>query len=348
MPREEVYTGHALVGEDLEERDVQIHVEEGRIVCIEEIHRVPDTWICPAFFNAHTHIGDTVAMDTSAQGSLADLVTPPHGLKHRILSATPRTDLISAMRASMRVMVDSGTHAFADFREGGEEGANALREALENAPIESLIFGRDGGERVSDGIGIPGTRDISGVETIVSSARREGKLVAIHAGERDPGDMEAALALDPDLLIHCTHATEGDLRECADRGIPIALCPRSNWILGVSGSARHPPIRRMQEIGCTLLLGTDNAMFVQPDMLSEMAFTATVYKVSPREVIQTAVLGSKLFLKPFFIQENAPANFFSINPSRSNLTWSANRYSTIVKRVNRCDITKNVINPVRK
>ncbi len=35
----------------------------------------------PAFFNAHTHVGDTVAMDLPVTGALEELVTPPNGLK---------------------------------------------------------------------------------------------------------------------------------------------------------------------------------------------------------------------------------------------------------------------------
>ena len=82
----------------------------------------------PAFFNAHTHLADTVAMDLPAHGSLAELVKPPDGLKHRILAATPRADLVRSMRSSIRTMIATGTAGFADFREGGADGVAALRE----------------------------------------------------------------------------------------------------------------------------------------------------------------------------------------------------------------------------
>ena len=68
----------------------------------------------------------------------------------------------------------------------------------------------------------------------------QGKKIAVHAGEKNAEDIDDAIALEPDLLIHCTYATKKQLRECADRQIPIAVCPRSNWALGVASSARAP------------------------------------------------------------------------------------------------------------
>ena len=79
------FTGRALIGRELEDRSVRITVENGIIVSIEETHEAAHLWICPALFNAHTHLGDTVAMDIPLPGRLSDIVAPPDGLKHRIL-----------------------------------------------------------------------------------------------------------------------------------------------------------------------------------------------------------------------------------------------------------------------
>lgn len=341
-------SGYALLGEELEEQKVRIYLEGEKIVCIEERRRVPETWICPALFNAHTHLGDSVAMDTRADGSLAELVSPPDGIKHRILAATPHADLVSAMRSSLEMMVHSGTAGCADFREGGVVGVRALQEASSDLAIRPVILGREGGEAIADGLGVSSVRDIADAESIVAHAKRMGKIVAIHAGERDPADVDRALALDPDLLIHCTHATDEQLRQCADRDIPIAVCPRSNWTLGVAESVQHPPLRRMQEIGCTLLLGTDNAMFIQPDMLREMSFVCSVYRLEPEDVMRAAIWGSKIFADSFFIKEGQNAHVLVIDAKRSNLYLSRNRCSTIVRRLSRYEIKKNVISSVQK
>ena len=335
-------SGHAFIGEDLELRPVDIVIESGIITAIDETKRAPPLWICPAFFNAHTHLGDTIAMDCGAKGDLESLVTPPYGLKHRMLAAAPHQELVRGMHASIQGMIDGGTAGCADFREGGAAGVSALREASEGLLFRAIIFGRDGG--VADGLGISSTRDIPGTDVLVADARRAGKKIALHAGERDSADVDDALALDPDLLIHCTHATKKQLRECADRQIPVAVCPRSNWTLGVSSSARHPPVQLMHELGCTILLGTDNVMFVPPDMFSEMAFTSTVYRMDSDVLLHAAVEGSGLAGSSFYIRKGAPANLFTIDPARSALHFSRDPLTSLVKRGSGCQIAHNIFN----
>jgi len=186
QPEDCVITGRALLGEELLEEDVSITVSGGIITSIEPVSRTSGLWIVPAFFNAHTHLGDTVAMDIPARGSLAGLVKPPNGLKHRILAATPRADLVRGMRASITTMMATGTAGFADFREGGADGVAALREAAAGLDCFPVILGRDGGETVGDGAGISSVHDVKNAEEIVRTARAAGKLVAFHAGEKSP------------------------------------------------------------------------------------------------------------------------------------------------------------------
>ncbi|HVP24586.1 MAG TPA: amidohydrolase family protein [Methanomicrobiales archaeon] len=335
--------GHALVGRDLEIRSVRISVEKGEIREIEEVRTAPPVWICPALVNAHTHIGDTVAMDLPWSGSLEELVTPPDGLKHRILQDTPREALRAGMRASIGVMAGAGIAGFADFREGGEDGVRDLKRAAEGLPCRPVAFGRDGGERIGEGLGISSIRDCPGVEQSVARAHREGKLVAFHAGERDPLDIDGALAFDPDLLVHCTHAGDNQLREMADRGIPVVVCPRSNWILGVASSAANPPIGRMLDLGIPVLLGTDNAMFVQPVLWQEMAFLSTVYRIDPREILRSAIRGSEFLFSPAFIEVGSPARLLVIDPALSNFSSSRDPVTTLVKRVGPSDIRERYL-----
>jgi cytosine/adenosine deaminase-related metal-dependent hydrolase len=241
-------------------------------------------------------------------------------------------------------MIAGGTAGCADFREGGAAGVSALREAAGGLSFQPLIFGREGGERIADGLGISSTRDSTGIDTIVSDARRLGKKIAFHAGERDAADVDEALALDPDLLIHCTHATKKQLRECAERQIPIAVCPRSNWTLGVASSGHHPPLERMQDLGCRILLGTDNVMFVSPDMFSELSFTSTVYRIDPGVLLCAAVQGSTLTGRPYFIQKGMPATMFTIDATQSALYFSRDPVSSLIKRASGRQIANNVFN----
>ncbi len=335
-------SGHAFLGEELTLSPVDIFIGNGIITSIEEKHHAPEVWICPALFNTHTHLGDTIAMDCGTTGDLEALVTPPHGLKHRLLREASREAIVAGMRASMEGMIAMGTAGCADFREGGPAGALAFSEAAAGLPFRPFIFGREGGETVAGGLGISSTRDIPDAEQQVRNAKRAGKKVAFHAGERDSADVDAALLFDPDLLIHMTHATKKQLRECADKEIPLAVCPRSNWMLGVASSRNHPPLALMEELGCAVCLGTDNAMFVAPDLLSEMAFISTVYKIAPLHLLKAAVRGSGIFGEPFFIREGSRANLFVMDPARTALRFSRDPLGTLVKRANSAVIRTNV------
>ena len=328
----QIISGLALVGEELAPVKADIIIEQGTIRAIEENPRAPQLWICPALFNAHTHLGDTIAMDCGATGDLVSLVTPPDGLKHRLLRAASPGDLTSGMRASIGEMIASGTAGCADFREGGEEGVTLLRDAAGGLPFQAMAFGRNGGEVVADGLGVSSTRDVAGVERMVAEAKKTGKKVAFHAGERDSEDVDAALSFDPDFIVHGTHATKKQLRSCADRRIPIVLCPRSNWTLGVTGSPKHPPLPLMQELGCTVWLGTDNVMFVPPDLGGEMAFVSTLYRTDPLSILRSAIAGSVLTGAAFFIRPGARARLRIIDPERNALKFSRDPVTSMVKR----------------
>jgi cytosine/adenosine deaminase-related metal-dependent hydrolase len=239
-------------------------------------------------------------------------------------------------------MIATGTYGCADFREGGIDGVHVLQEAAAGLPFRPFILGREGGETVAGGLGISSTRDVPDVERQVEEAKSAGKKIAFHAGERDGKDVDAALTYEPDLLIHMTHATKKQLRECAEHEIPIAVCPRSNWALGVTSSAKYPPLSLMEELGCTVCLGTDNVMFVEPDIFSEMAFVSFVYRLQPAAVLRAAVRGSGVFGPSFFIQKGSKANLFTVDPARSSLRFSRDPLATLVKRANSAAIGTNV------
>lgn len=332
MEREKTYTGIAIFGDPLEPRPVTLVVEQGIITRIEDEKKVSPYWLCPAFFNAHTHLADTVAMDIPCTGNLAELVTPPYGLKHKILSQTSPHQLVQGMRSSVSHMISSGTAGFADFREGGPEGVAYLQEACAGLSCHPIILGREGGEKISDGVGISSSRDIPEYEEIANRMKREGKLVAFHAGERDEHDIDAALTCDPDLLVHCTHAAPHQIRAIADAGIPVVICPRSNFLLGVTSSSAHPPVQEMINAGVNLLIGTDNVMFVQPDIMQEISFCHTLYDIPPEEILQSATCGFPPAGINHAIEVGNKANFTILDISGSNLSYSHDPVSSIVKR----------------
>ncbi|HUU76473.1 MAG TPA: amidohydrolase family protein [Methanoregulaceae archaeon] len=339
-----IVEGRALVGTELEPRDVLIEVREGKIRRIEDSRAEEGIWICPAFFNAHTHLADAIAMDIPKMGGLEDLVSPPSGMKHRILAATPKERLVKAMRATISTMIGSGQQGFADFREGGVEGVEALRQAALGIPCLPVIFGREGGESIADGIGISSVRDVSNIDSLIRPVRERGGMVAFHAGERDSMDIDEAIEYQPDLLIHCTHATPAQISRIADLEIPVAVCARSNWMLGTASSSGHPPIKEMQKKGCRIVLGTDNVMFVQPDMWREMSFLSAIYRIEAGDLLQSAIAGADISNGSFFLQEGNSANFLILDTRGSNLYLSRDIHSTLVNRAGEVNIVNKVFN----
>ena len=340
------FSGLALLGSDFELTQATISCTDGVITAIEEEKNSSPYWICPGLCNAHTHLADTLAMDVSRQGSLTSLVTPPHGLKHRILAASSESELIRGMLSSLQTLSGTGTSSCIDFREGGEMGILHLSQAAEMHKKQNphactpIILGRDGGEQLPEahGAGISSTRDEADYQKIAAEMHKQGKIIAFHAGECDAGDIETAIACEPDLLVHATHATKKQIKILSEKQIPICVCPRSNFILGVTNSAKHPPIQEMLDADISLSLGTDNVMFVQPDILSELKILDTIYKLDPKDALQMAISGSSIHHRSPYISIGNPANFFLIDPTRSNLQFSINPLASIVRRVTSADI----------
>ncbi|HJJ94920.1 MAG TPA: amidohydrolase family protein, partial [Methanocorpusculum sp.] len=186
-------TGTAFLGADFRPENVELTINNGIITDISPARDNSGRLILPSFFNAHTHIGDTVALDTPIDRPLKELVAPPNGLKHVILRETPNDKLISAMRHSMEFMIRGGTTGFADFREGGADGVSAISSARVPG-ITSVILGRDGGELMpeSAGLGLSNAHRLDSEIEAAAAAKKAGKLVAVHAGEGGIKDIEPA------------------------------------------------------------------------------------------------------------------------------------------------------------
>ncbi len=333
-------TGTTFLGNDFAPENVELIINDGIITDILPARVETGNVILPAFFNAHTHIGDTIAMDTPIDRPLAELVAPPDGLKHRLLREAGETQLIAAMKSSMQYMRDGGILGFADFREGGIDGIRALVSAKVGG-IEPLIFGRDGGELLPEaaGFGLSSAHRRTEEIEAVAAAKKSGKLVAVHAGEGAVKDIEPAFELEPDIIIHATHFRQADIRRAADEDIAIVICPRSNWLLGVTDSAKKPPVRELLDAGCRVFLGTDNVMFVPPDMMAECEFLMTAYKISAQEAMQMATAGFSLAGQSGIIEKGAMANL-TIMKDSGLLRWSKNPLATALTRMGRGSVTQ--------
>lgn len=305
--------------------------------------------IIPSFINAHIHLGDSIAKDIPFR-NLDELVKPPMGIKHQILKTTPSRKLSAAMRSSLKDMLYSGTSYFIDFREGGVKGVKALKRAMQDSILEGLILGRPNSEEEAEslldqcnGFGISGANDfeLEYLEKLRYIAKQKGKYFAIHAGEKDRSDIDTALSLEPDILIHMTHALPRDLKKVADRGIPIVLCPRSNFATGVA-SISKPNVKKMVELGICLGLGTDNILINSPCMFTEMEFLSKIFLDEEVEVLRMATFNGATILgienQAGTIETGKAASFTVINKNSNNLRYTKNLPRTIVRRARPDDI----------
>ena len=333
-----IVEGTVLRGPDFEPVEGRVVVEDGEIAAVEEVEVHTEHIVLPAFVNAHTHVGDSIAKEAGAGLSLDELVAPPDGLKHRLLDAAGREETVAAMRRSLRLMAETGTAACIEFREGGVEGVEYVREAVDGLPIDPVVLGREtaAAMRASDGFGASGARDAD-FDSLRTATREAGKLFGIHAGERDPHDVNPALDLDPDFLVHMVHPEPLHYERLDDHGIPVVVCPRSNLVTG-SGV---PPIRELAE-HTTLALGTDNVMLNSPSMFREMEFAAKLADVPAREVLAMATRnGAEIAgLDCGVIEPGRPAKLLVLDGGSDNLAGARDVVRAVVRRAGAADVTE--------
>ncbi|MEF8908292.1 MAG: amidohydrolase family protein [Haloarculaceae archaeon] len=337
----EQFEGTILVGESFEPVSGRVVVEDGRIETIEEGETGSTDIVLPAFVNAHTHLGDSVAKEAAAGLGLEAAVAPPDSLKHRRLAAADRAELVTAMRRTLRFARQTGTVSCLDFRESGVEGARALREAARPLDVGPFIFGS--GDRsvldVADGYGASGANDGDFTDQR-AAARERGVPFAIHAGEPDATDIHPALDLEPDLLVHMVHAEGPHLDRVADQSVPVAVCPRANTVLGVG----RPPIRELLE-HTTVALGTDNVMLNPPSMFREMAYTVREFDVTAREVLGMATTaGAEVAgLDCGVIAPGRRAALTVLDGDSDNLAGSTDPVRAVVRRATALDVDRVLV-----
>lgn len=334
----ETLAGTVLAGPSFEPIRGRVVVDGGRIEAVEETETRSTDIVLPAFVNAHTHLGDSVAKDAAVGLSLQEAVVPPDSLKHQRLAAASHDDLVTAMRRTLRFVGDTGTVSCLDFRESGVEGARALREAADGTPVDPFVFGSGDVSvlDVADGYGASGANDDEfGEERAV--CREGGVPFAIHAGEPNPTDIHAALDLEPDLLIHMVHAEQDHLDRVTDQSVPVVACPRANSVLGV-GKA---PLRELLD-HTTVALGTDNVMLNVPSMFREMAYTAREFDVTAREVLRMATTaGAEMAgLDCGVIEPERRAALLVLDGDSDNLTGTVNPVEAVVRRATGRDVKR--------
>ena len=327
-----IENGTIIYGEDMQVLKANIVIEDDKIIEItkNKVNKgkkidARGCIVAPAFINSHVHIGDSIARDVGDGKSIAEIVKPPNGLKHRLLEESNPSDIINSMKQSMKDMFASGTATFVDFREGELEGINLLEEASKDIPIRKIVLGRDNsfldpdvkkGEiktaakkllKSCDGIGLSGFGEIRDeiAELIARICQKHGKISAIHVAEYEKlqndsiastgkSEVQRAVEAKFDVLIHVTAPVGADLKLIGNSKSSVVCCPRSNGTLSVG----IPPVNDMLKHKINVLLGTDNIMFNSPNMLREMEYALKVTRgyyreyFSPTEIFKMATINA--------------------------------------------------------
>ena len=364
-------SGTIVYGDDFEEKDGSVVIEQGKIkeIVDEKIESAVNGIIIPSFVNAHTHIGDSIAKEPDFM-PLEELVGPG-GYKQTILAETPYEALVASITATIVDMSTSGTQMFADFREGGVLGVQALKEAFNLAEVrEQLrvkIFGRPavGMEELRktekamhdtadfnrlfesvDGIGMSSVSDYprEDLEFLAGVARIRKMMFALHAGERNTKDISGAIELEPDFIVHLIKASTQDFNRMQDKDIGAVVCVRSNLVTGMG----LPPLTQMLESGLTVGIGTDNVMLNSPNIFTEMEFISKIFRLDEKEVLKLCTRNSATVLTEEgnigTIEEGKPANLLVIRTDTPNMSNVMNPLKGVVRRATRNDIAAIVYN----
>ncbi len=277
-------SGEIWDGEHFE--DGYVVIENGIVkdVVFGETYKDPvaEGMILPGLVDYHTHIADA-GLRLDRKYSLEELVAPPNGLKHRYLRDADEEKISEDMARYSKKLIENGVSRFMDFREGGVRGAVSLRKSSDRA----IILGRPISEEydpnemdqlldVCDGIGISSISDMDAgyIERIADAVHKKNKLLALHVSERIREDIDQALSLEPDLIIHMVQATESDLKKCSDKDVPVVVCASSNQYFGMT-----PNIKMMYDCNVDVVIGTDNAMLSpSADMCQEFNIFCSILK----------------------------------------------------------------------
>ncbi|HPJ30753.1 MAG TPA: amidohydrolase family protein [Methanothrix sp.] len=190
------------------------------------------------------------------------------------------------------------------------------------------------------GVGISSTRDHprSWLEEVAQIARSEGRKIALHAGESGRDDIEDALSLEPDLLVHLTRAEPRDLKAVEDAGVPVVVCPRSNLATGVG----LPDVPKMLELGMVVGLGTDNVMLNSPNLFSEMELLSKALLHNDRQVFMMCTLNGPDILgaedEAGAIGVGKKSRIMVIDRRSDNLAGSRDPLASVVRRAMPSDV----------
>jgi len=265
---------------------------------------------CPGFINAHTHIGDSFGKDIGIDSSFETRIHPIHGIKNKILQKSERKHLINFMRSSAISMMRNGVVVFADFREGGLQGIDQIKEATSGLSIKSIVLGRPESYydisrdfyknrkftpdvmklicnilNFADGLGISGANEntdssLNQYREIIQKKSLKKYLIGIHASESLETEKKSITITGKSevqrIIGNLSPNFIVHLTNASDTDIQLVAKKKIGIVVcpranGTLGVG-IPKIARMLSYGCCIGIGTDNVMINSPDMFRELDY----------------------------------------------------------------------------
>ncbi|MGA0613764.1 adenosine deaminase [Paracoccus sp. KR1-242] len=133
------------------------------------------------------------------------------------------------------------------------------------------------------GLGLAGAEDSghpSDFAWAFDCAREAGLGLTVHAGEwRGPESIRGALDLGATRIGHGIRTIEDAtlVRDLADRGVTLEVCPGSNVALGVVADWKSHPIARLADAGVRVTVSTDDPPFFHTTLSREYEMLAETF-----------------------------------------------------------------------
>jgi len=352
-----INVGYALVGPELELiQEVNIEVIDGVITHIgrgyasEADIDLRMGIAIPALVNAHLHILDYAFPEyDTATKSLEEAVSEPHGLKHKLLATLSLDTIAYVCREAFSKMRKRGVTATIIFSELPQAISLIKSLAIESG-VHAIVLGRPRGDvgveatlSIADGLGLDSPLRCPREELVKMRklCRARGKTIATHVAETESahkrGDFELAMQhLDVDIIVHGVYLTEPEIEAIACAGKALVICLRSNMRFGVG----IPPVPELLKHGVNVLVGTDNAGIVEPNVWRELEVVYDILRlrgvsVDAKEILKMATVNIEKVQRLGIsnaIDEGRRANFIILNGEEIGIHRSKNVYVTIVRR----------------
>ncbi len=245
------------------------------------------------------HVHDMLA-DLAAQGIA--YVEPITGPRFHMGRGLALKDVLDAIDRGRRSAEDrTGIRARFLFGLNRHYAPDAETESF----LDALAIAGPAGSGLLAGVDLQGDDRLPGHPAYArafAAARERGLRVRVHAGEFG-GPASVRYAVDDLGAGHLSHgigAAEdpGLVRELADRGVFLHVCPTSNVRLGAVSSYAEHPLRRLLEAGCRVTLGTDDPLLFGASLVDEYRRALTDLGLSWTELARVAHAGFDAALLP--------------------------------------------------